>query len=137
MIFAPWADEQSTLDVEIPGTKLSLKTAIEIARSLLGIYPRHISGDIVFPVAASANDESLAIRDQVIVTVYIMRAQNPSPAIKIVIAGDDVDKLVQRIAEAILLQVNPYVLAAYQYDNHEYQKAREIIQRIIQDPSRG
>src|ERR1017187_8874237 len=43
-------EEGSVPDVEIPGTKLGLKTLVDITRTLFGIYPKHISGDIVVPV---------------------------------------------------------------------------------------
>src|ERR1017187_1974184 len=43
-------EEGSVPDVEIPGTKLGLKTFVDITRTVFGIYPKHISGDIVVPV---------------------------------------------------------------------------------------
>ncbi len=131
------ADEESTPDIEIPGTKLGLKTVIDIGRSIFGIYPKHISGDIVFPVTLSTSAESGSGKNNVTVTIHVAQGRNRSPAISVVMAGDDVDIIVQRTAETILAQVNPYVLAVYRYDRHEYEKASELIQQVIQNPSSG
>ena len=131
------ADEESTPDIEIPGTKLGLKTVIDIGRSIFGIYPKHISGDIVFPVTLSTSAESRSGKNNVTVTIHVAQGRNRSPAISVVMAGDDVDIIVQRTAETILAQVNPYVLAVYRYDRHEYEKASELIQQVIQNPSSG
>lgn len=60
---ASLAEEESTPDVEIPGTKLGLKTVIDITRSVFGIYPRRISGDIVIPVAVPETAESPAVKN--------------------------------------------------------------------------
>src|SRR5271166_6329096 len=43
-------EEGSVPEVEIPGTKLGLKTLVDVTRALLRIYPKHISGDILVPV---------------------------------------------------------------------------------------
>jgi len=40
-------DAGSQPDVEIPGTKIGWKTAIDVTRMLFGVYPKRVSGDIV------------------------------------------------------------------------------------------
>ena len=40
-------DEEAAPDVSIPGTKLELKTVVELARELIGIHPKHVRGDLV------------------------------------------------------------------------------------------
>lgn len=69
-------DEGSTPNVEIPGTKLGLKTIVEGTRAVLGIYPKHISGDIVALSRAEATT-----KPQFKVTVYITQGRNRSLAI--------------------------------------------------------
>jgi tetratricopeptide (TPR) repeat protein len=128
-------DEASTPDVEIPGTKLGLKTFVDITRSVFGIYPKHISGDIVFPVTVPSNADLPFAKNQATVTIYVTQGRTRNPAVSIVVGGDDVGMLVQRTAETILGQVNPYVFAVYHYDHHEYGKAIEIAQEIIQNLS--
>jgi len=128
-------DEGSTPDVEIPGTKLGLKTAVDITRTLFGIYPEHISGDIVVPVNNPANAELPPAKQQATVTFYVTQGRNRSAPVSIVVAADDVEKLVQRTAETALGQVNPYVLAAYREEHREYEEAIGIVERMMQDPS--
>jgi tetratricopeptide (TPR) repeat protein len=125
-------DEGSMPDVEIPGTKLGLKTIVDIARSVFGIYPKHVSGDIVVPVSLPLKAESPS---KATVTVYVTRGRNRSSAISVVSAADDVESLVRLAAETVLGQVNPYVLAAYREDRREYEKAVELIERMIQSPT--
>jgi tetratricopeptide (TPR) repeat protein len=123
--------EESTPDVEIPGTKLGLKTLVEVARAVLGIYPKHVSGDII----ALLSTEFSSAKPPLKVTVYITQGRNRSRPVSLVVNTNDVDVLAQDTAKTILEQVNPYILAAYQYDHGEVNKAAELLQRIIQDPS--
>jgi tetratricopeptide (TPR) repeat protein len=127
-------DEGSTPAVEIPGTKLDLKAVADLARSVFGIYPKHVSGDIVVPLDRSTNAASPAI-EQATVTVYVTQGRNRSAAVSVTVASGDIGMLVERTAETVLGQVNPYVLAAYLEDHREYEKAIEIVQRMIQSPS--
>jgi Tfp pilus assembly protein PilF len=124
-------DQGSTPDVEIPGTKLGLKTLVEVTRTVFGIYPKHASGDIVALMSA---DSSVA-KSQLKVTVYITQGRNRSQAISLVVNSNDIDVLAQDAAEMILEQVNPYVLAVYQYHHSETGRAVELLERIVQDPS--
>ena len=122
-------DEGSMPDVEIPGTKVGLKTMVEITRTVFGIYPNHVSGDIVVRPTGPANAEA-----QATVTFYITQGRSRSRAISLVVTALDIGLLAQRTAEMVLGQVNPYVLAAYRVDHHEFEEAVEIIQRIIRNP---
>jgi hypothetical protein len=56
--------------VEIPGPKLGLKTLIDITRNVFGIYPKHISGDILLPADAPVK-VGLPPVQQATVTVYL------------------------------------------------------------------
>jgi len=128
-------DEGSTPEVEIPGAKLDLKTVVDLARSVFGIYPKHISGDIVVPLDRPTNAASPPTAQQATVTVYVTQGRNRSAAVSTTVASDDVGMLVERTAETVLGQVNPYVLAAYLDEHRESEKTIEIVQRMIQSPS--
>jgi tetratricopeptide (TPR) repeat protein len=128
-------EEGSLPDVEIPGTKLGLKTVVDIARSVFGIYPKHVSGDIVVPVDVPTNAGSPLVQQQATVTVYVTQGRNRSAPVSMVVAADEVGTLVQRTAETVLRQVNPYVLAAYHEEHGEHKEAAETVERMSQDPS--
>src|SRR5208337_4451457 len=128
-------EEGSVPDVEIPGTKLGLKTIVDMTRALLGIYPKHISGDIVVPVDTPTKVGSPPVQQQARVTVYLTQGRSRSAGVPLDVPADDLELLVQSTAEAALDQVNPYVLAVYRYEHREYGKAIEIVERVVQDPS--
>ena len=122
-------------DMEIPGTKVGLKTLVDITRAVIGVYPQHISGDIVVPMDTHAKDGSSPAKQQATVTVYITQGRSRSAGVHLDVPADDLDLMVQTMAEAALGQVNPYVFGVYRYDHSEYQKAIEIAEKILQDPS--
>jgi len=128
-------EEWSVPDVEIPGTKLGLKTLVDVARTVFGIYPKHISRDIVVPVDTPTKVGSPPVNQQATVTIYLTQGRSRSAGVSLAVPADDLGLLVQSTAETALGQVNPYVLAAYRDEHREYEKAIEIVERIIQDPS--
>jgi Tfp pilus assembly protein PilF len=123
-------DEGSMPDVEIPGTKIGLKTLVDITRAVFGIYPKHVSGDIVVHATVPPNAEP-----QATVTFYITQGRNRGEAESVGVSALDIGLLAQRTAEMVLGQVNPYVLAVYREEHHEFDEAVEIVQRMVQDPS--
>jgi len=112
--------------VEIPGTKLGLQTVVEVTRAIFGVYPKHVSGDIVVP----ANAQSKAT-----VTFYVTKGRERSPGISIVVPPADIGLLAQLTAEKVLRQVNPYVLGAYRRGRGEFVEACSIAQQMAEDPS--
>jgi tetratricopeptide (TPR) repeat protein len=126
-------DEGSSPDVEIPGTNLGLKTAVEITRSIFGIYPKHIGGDIVISANALANTGTPTAKEQATVTVYLTQGRNRNAPFSAL--ADDAGTLVKRAAEIALGQANPYELAAYRYRNGDYDDAVKIVGTMIQSPS--
>lgn len=119
-------DEGAVPDVEIPGTKIGLKTLVDITRAIFGIYPKHVSGDIV--VAAHAESQAT-------VTLYITQGRNRGPAVSLDVSDSDIGLLARRTAEMVLGQVNPYVLAAHRYVQGDHDAAVSILRSIVQDPS--
>jgi tetratricopeptide (TPR) repeat protein len=124
-------DEGSRPDVEIPGTKVGLKTVVEIVRGVFRINPRHVSGDIVI----IKGGESSTTKPQFKITVYITQGRNRSQPISLAVTANDMDMLAQDSAEMILREVNPYILAAYLYDHGETDKVIEILYAMVRDPA--
>src|SRR5208337_2395261 len=101
-------EEGSVPDVEIPGTKLGLKTLVDMTRALLGIYPKHISGDIVVPVDTPTKVVgSPPAKQQATVTVYLTQGRSRRAGVPLDVPADDLELLVQSTAETALGQVNP------------------------------
>jgi Flp pilus assembly protein TadD len=131
------SEEASIPEVEIPGTKLGLKTIVDVARSLLHRDPKHIGGDIVLPLtdARPPSSDPAAVKQPAMITVYFKQGKNGSQALSGIAERDDVNVLVQRTAELALEQVNPYVLAVYWEDRREFDKSIRVAQAIAEDTS--
>jgi tetratricopeptide (TPR) repeat protein len=125
----------STSDIEIPGTKLGLKTAVEITRSLIGVYPKHVSGDIAFAPVAPAEPNTAAVKNSVTVTIYVSKGPSRGWGAGAVVPADNIDALVQTAAVKALEQVNPYVYGAYLSDHRDYAGAVAVAEKLTQDPS--
>jgi tetratricopeptide (TPR) repeat protein len=126
-------DETAKTDVEIPGTRLGIRTIIEITRDAFGFAPRHVSGDIVLqfspvPVAGDAP------KAQATLTIYITEGRKRGPAVAETIKADDTGPLVRRAAEMTLAQINPYLCAAYLENRREYGRAADALRSLIQNP---
>lgn len=117
------------IEMEIQGTKLSLKTCIDFVRVIFGIYQEHVQGDIIFPVSAEQGDHS-DLRE-VTVTIYLARGKQRSQAFSINAPAGDMDKLANQAAEKILAHVNPSVLAEYQVENEEWDEAINTARYIV------
>ncbi|HXC94561.1 MAG TPA: tetratricopeptide repeat protein [Edaphobacter sp.] len=129
--------EETTIpEVEIPGTKLGLKTVVDIARSVFGRHTKHIGGDVVFPVKSAATGiESSSIKNPVNLTVYFVQERVGSQSLNETVDGDDIAGLVQKLAELALRQVNPYVLAAYYEDRKQISLAESTAEAMTRDAS--
>jgi hypothetical protein len=138
-VLGSYMDELSIPEVEIPGTKLNLKLAIDVTRSIFRRYPKHIGGDIVLPLAgiAPAPMKASSLKMPAVVTIYFRQGRNQSQALTAAVEGDDVLALVQQAAEMALEQVNPYLLAAYQEEHDELDKAIIGAQSMAEDPSQN
>jgi tetratricopeptide (TPR) repeat protein len=130
-------DEESTPDVEIPGTKLGLKTVIEIARGVFGVHPRHIGGDVSLSLGVSKPAEAPSTKNPITATVYVAQGGDRSSTLSISVADGDADALVQRTAEGALEQIRPFTLAVYLRQEREYERGIEVVQRVAQGPPEG
>lgn len=119
----------STPNVEIPGTGLGVKTVIEVAREVLGKYPKHVGGDIVL-------EKTESIPNNATVTVYITHGRDRNRLGTVKVAAGDTDALTFQTAEMILSNVNPYVLAVHKYDKGDVKEATHLLEEILKDPTR-
>jgi hypothetical protein len=95
-------DEASIPDVEVPGTKLGLKTLVEMARAFPGAHKaKHVVGDIVAPQTGGGT----SVMSQVTVTIYIKDHQG-SQVIRFVAKSDDIDLLTREIAKRLGNRLN-------------------------------
>ena len=124
---------EDSLDIEIPGTNVGLKTLIEIVRSVFRIYPKHVGGDVFTPFDDASKLPADPQKGSVLVTIYISAGTQRSPAITATIGGQNVDDVVQRIAELALEHVNPYLLGVYESDKGNNEKAVALAQQVTQD----
>lgn len=128
-------EETAIPEVEIPGTKLGLKTIVDVGRSIFGRHPKHLGGDVVFPVKGTETGvESGSIKNPVNLTVYFVQERG-SHSLNEAANGNDIPGLVDKLAELALRQVNPYVLAAYYDDHKKTALAESTAEAITQDAS--
>src|SRR5215475_8395378 len=103
------AQELTIPEIEIPGTKLGLKSIVDVGRSIFGRHPKHIGADIVLAKTSAVGPAS----DSVVVTAYFVQEPTGRQSLSDTIQSGDVSDVVQRIAELALRQINPYVLGCY------------------------
>jgi tetratricopeptide (TPR) repeat protein len=133
--------------IEVPGAKIGINDLVAVLRSVFRIYPQRINGDVVLAQAPPAavpgldtyhcdNGTPEAGGPVAIATVYATSAKRPgTSSVRFVVPRDDPDGLVQCTAEAVLLQVNPYVLALYKEQQRSYDASLRITERMLEDPS--
>jgi len=127
-------DEGPIDELEIPGSNLDLKTVIDITRSVLGIYPKHIGGSFIILENDSSDSGLPAVKKQATITVDVSQGRNRSQAISVVGEAGDITLLVQRAAEIVLSQVNPIVLATYLEDHGRYEEAVRTVSGVVGNP---
>ncbi len=120
-------------DVEVPGTGLGVKTLIDVTRTVFGIYPRRVIGDVVMQ-GESAKDASE--KPQATLTFHINHGRDRTDAFSVG-PSDDVNVLAEQAAEKILEQLNPYVLAAYLYRHAGSKDDYKRIEGLCERSERG
>jgi tetratricopeptide (TPR) repeat protein len=110
----------------LPGTKLGLKEVIEVTRSILNIYPSHVSGDIVADGSEKSGDAK-----KLKVTIYLTQNGNRGLAATISGTSDNVDGMAKDVAKAALRLINPYILATYEYGQNQFEDASGVLEEMI------
>jgi tetratricopeptide (TPR) repeat protein len=117
-------DLPPAIDVEVPGTKLSLKTLVEIIRDAFGISQKHVRGDVVL---VGSGQSSLAI------TVHVTGLRRPDVVRYYSGPANDPLQIPLLAAELVLRSVNPFALGVYKYLRDDIESVREIGQQMIGD----
>jgi tetratricopeptide (TPR) repeat protein len=115
-------------DVEVPGTKLGLKTLTEMYRAIpwWAHKATHVAGDVVAQSNSGPSAEKFLT-----VTIFLKDQQGTRPPIRFVSKANDIDSLTREIAEKTWEQVTPLVLASYQYEHHDLDDALKLARQIV------
>jgi tetratricopeptide (TPR) repeat protein len=123
-------EAESMPDIAIPGTSNTLRTVVEMTRELFGIYPKHVSGEIIQPLSLSQNGVT-----RISIVIRVTQGQNQSQPIKLdSLESGDTDLLARSAAEMILRRVNPILLAVYSLSK-DSATAVAIAEEVKEDPS--
>jgi len=112
-------DNESLPDIEIPETTLSFRTAIDFLEGLLHLRPRHISGEVTVVTAPPGSGLSGSQSgEQILITIRVTRMGKHDPRLPFVSATSAVDpkEAITNSAKAVLQIIDPYTLAAYEYE---------------------
>jgi len=121
-------DTKVALDIEIPGTRIGLRTAIETVLDAVGKSPTLVAVDIFgSPPSAPANLS-------VVVVVHLTRTHQKTDSSKFVGNTSDIDGLAHHAAELILRGSNPYLLAVYYAQHRRTQEALDLLPQMIDIP---
>ena len=123
----------SVPDVEVPGTKLGLKTIVELLRQVAGWDQTHIVGDVVLPLD---NEARLSIV-KAEMTLRLVHGKEIQPLPPIRASVLDAHSLEQLAAKEVVRVVNPVALALYVSGKRDRDEAYEILRDTVQDSSRG
>jgi len=136
-VLAMWSEETSTPDVEVPGTKLTLKTVVEMVRAMIPILPqpRNVTGEITLRTRKDSDREKiLSSENEIQITLRIKRGESAGEPIKFSLQTNDSEAVARSVAEAIVRRVNPYLLGSYRLDHDDPVSAIAIAQSMIGDP---
>jgi tetratricopeptide (TPR) repeat protein len=132
---ATYRDEESTPDVEIPGTKVGLKGVVDFAKVVFGSNQLHVSGSIIVPLPDS-NKASSTEREATVTIYFIQRKTKNTPTI-VKVPAENLDALFEACAKALLRRINPLMLAAYQTDHGEFEQAIALAAKASHEAWRG
>jgi tetratricopeptide (TPR) repeat protein len=127
----PALPESSPVDVEIPGTKVGLRTVIEITRTVFGNAPIHVSGEVL----ERLYEESPNAAETVEVTIHLSQGTGRIRSVTFNTPSAKGDELVQRAAYAVLSKLNPLELSAYLEQHKNPRDAMAVAQGVLDDPS--
>jgi tetratricopeptide (TPR) repeat protein len=127
------SDPETIPEVEIPGTTLTLKTLMEVVRTLLGLSAQRIDGDITASVYL-IKDTAHPTSNSYMIAVSHTRAQTRHTVSALVTDGS-IDSLVNRAAELVLQEINRRLYAVHALRAHQYEEAMNFVYQTLQDPA--
>jgi hypothetical protein len=128
-------DEILIPEVTVPGANVSVKALTDLVHTLFGKNLKHVTGDVTLPINASAIPSStLASNPNLKITVYVTEGRHRSDGKSVSVPLDE-DKLVQLASEAVLEQIDPFLLGVYRFDDKQYKGAIQAFKQASENPS--
>ena len=121
------SDPSSVPDIEVPGTKLGMRTLVEATQQVFRHDATHIRGAIVSPLTGGPE----AANSEVEVILRIVHGRSRGLLATTRGPAGDPRGVAQKAAEAILRQINPYLLGAYRRQTKDWDGAIEIARGVI------
>jgi tetratricopeptide (TPR) repeat protein len=122
-------------DIEVPGTKFGLRTLVEATLQIFRRDPTHVRGAILLPITSAATTSGAeTAASEVEINLRIVRGRDSDLSLKTRGPAADPHGIGQKTAEAILRQINPYLLGAYRAQTKDWDGALSIAKEIISDP---
>ena len=116
-------NEGTQANLDIPGTGLSVKSVIRFGRQVLGLPETHIGGD------ATHEGQDL---------VLVLRSAGGNSSAPVRVRASDVNDLLRLGAREVVKMIEPYILAAYTYeqevDDGDFTTTLELIQYCLDHP---
>jgi tetratricopeptide (TPR) repeat protein len=110
------SDTRTLLDFEVPQTKVSFRTLVQLAQEALGWEPRVVGGEVTFPWATRSRFEVSSSKsglDQTAIIFRVTQGTTPRSLIELNLPTSDPDEVVKKVAEAIVSNIDPFVFAVY------------------------
>jgi tetratricopeptide (TPR) repeat protein len=123
------SDPSSIPDIEVPGTKLGIRTLVEATQQVFRHDTRHIRGAIVSPLTGGPEGAN----SEVEIILRIVQGRNRGLQVTARAPAGDPHVVALKTAESILRQINPYLLGAYRCHIKDWNGAIEIASEIIND----
>ena len=133
-------------DLELPEANVSLQTVVRFVQHVLHIGPRHIVVDITmvsldadgYPnarkVPPSIEGSKNSSQDELEVAVYCAEDES-DPPMPDRVQSKDLEKALPAIAQDVLSEADPYILAVYVDDHGNHDQAVTLYERAIElDP---
>jgi tetratricopeptide (TPR) repeat protein len=110
------ADAMASIEVEIAGTGVSLKSVLQYVKEFFGHSPTRIVGEVTLQ----------GDRDQLYLTIRVIG--KPSKTISGTLAN--LNETLLEAAEHIYKRTDPYTLASYLYSKYQQERSLEILKSI-------
>ena len=110
------SDTRALVDFEVPETKVSFRTLIQLTQEALGWEPRVVGGEVTLPWATRSRAGVISSESELDQTAIIFRVTQGRilrSLVKFNLPMGDPDEVVKKVAEAIVSNIDPFVFAVY------------------------
>jgi|HubBroStandDraft_3_1064219.scaffolds.fasta_scaffold70213_1 tetratricopeptide (TPR) repeat protein len=116
-------------EIDVPETKVSVKLVAQILQRLLNRTPAHVNAEITLDTEGLQTQADPANLE---ISVRVTGQEGVSLFREARIRTGDPHKAVDALAQTVLLEINPYLLALLYYDNeHKTKEALDVISDCI------